>query len=40
MMNILSENLTFFFGMGSDVPAFEVPVLASDFGFWIEVNEY
>ena len=30
----------FFFGMSSDVPAFKIHVLDSDFDFLIWVNEY
>ena len=32
------QSRRYFNGMSSDVPAFEVPVFASDFEFWIEVN--
>ena len=37
MLEILDD---FFFGMGSDVPAFKVHVFAGDLEFLIGVNEY
>ena len=41
MTDIVLEILDFFlFGMSSDVPAFNVHVLCSDFEFQIGVNEY
>ena len=32
--------ILFFFGMSADVPAFEVPVLASKFELRVRVNRY
>ena len=42
MANVMLEILDgrVFFDMSSDVPAFKVRVFASNFEFWIGVNEY
>ena len=42
MANVLNARnfRRFYFGMSSDVQAFKDRVFASDFEFWIEVDEY
>ena len=41
MENVILEMFRWFlFGMSSDVPAFKVRVVTSDFKFSIEVNTY